>query len=75
VRLIREALDALDPKRRVAEQTPGSVGKLLAKFDGKVVGGRRIGRNTHKGGAARWIVRRTGAAVIGPQGDGDACFN
>lgn len=75
VRLIREALDALDPKRRVAEQTPGSVGKLLAKYDGKVVGGRRIGRSTHKGSSARWIVRRTADAVPMPQRSDDACFN
>lgn len=75
VRLVREGVEGLDARRRIADHTPGTLGKLVAKFDGKVIGGRRIGRNTHKGNGARWIVRRTGAEVAAPQEDHRAHLN
>lgn len=53
--LIRQALEALDPKRIAAQHNPWTLGRLLAKFEGKIVRGRRIVRSAHKGNGARWV--------------------
>ena len=68
--LIREGIEGIDPKRQLAQHNPWTLGRLLAKFEGKIVGGRRLMRGGHRGGATSWYVQELGgAAPLSEQSD------
>lgn len=60
--LIREGLEGVDPKRTVAQHNPMTVGRLLGKFEGKIVRGRRFMRSARRGDATVWLVQELDGA-------------
>lgn len=60
---IREGLEGLDPRRLVAQQNAKTLGRLLAKFEGKIVNGLRLARSGHKGADRKWIVQTLAGAA------------
>jgi hypothetical protein len=63
---IREGLEGLDPRRLVAQQNAKTLGRLLAKFEGKIVNGLRLARSGHKGADRKWIVQTLAGAAARP---------
>lgn len=55
--LIREGLEGVDPKRTLAQHSPMTLGRLLAKFEGKFARGRRFMRSSRRGDATVWLVQ------------------
>lgn len=76
--MIREGLEGLDTRRRASEHNPHTLGRLIAKFRGKVVRGRSIVQATHRGDRTRWVIRggvpapaTAAAAAAAAAGGGD----
>lgn len=61
--LIREGLEGIDPRRTIAQHNAKTLGKLFAKFEGKIAGGRRFARSARNGVERKWAVQVLPGAV------------
>lgn len=63
IEMIREGIEGLDARRRVGDHNPKTLGRLLAKFEGKIVEGRRFMRAPRRGDATTWLVQELAGAM------------